>query len=82
MTVICRRFEEMDKLIPYVDKPVYVRGYCWGKRFDGWTVIYFGEHNNLMFDYRGESYSVRWFLPRFALPTSSTYNNAIYFEEE
>lgn len=39
--MICNRREEIEQwLIPYIDRPVYVKGYCWSREFDGWTVIY------------------------------------------
>ena len=82
--MICNRCENMDLLIPYIDKPVYIKGYCWNKKFDGWTVVYDEGKNkfrdiNLMFDYRGEQYSVYGFLPsRYTMCTDSVYNNAIY----
>ena len=61
--MICNRSEDRDLLIPYINKPVYVKGYCWNKSFDGWVVIYEGEESkligrNLVFDYRGKQYSV------------------------
>ena len=79
--MICHRKDDINVLIPYINKPVYIRGYCWTKHFDGWTVIYerkdgANAYSNLAFDYRGRSYPAAGFLPQFALPTSSTYNNA------
>ena len=84
--IICNRKEDIDTLIPYINKPVYVKGFCWNKSFDGWVIIYDNDKSwndmNLMFDYRGKSYSVYGFLPsNFTLSTSSTYNNAIYKDE-
>ena len=85
--MICNRSEDIDLLIPYINKPVYIKGYCWNKRFDGWVVIYEGKKmlrsvSNLCFDYRGESHPVFGFLPsRFTMCTSSTYNNAFYKEQ-
>lgn len=82
--MICNRYEDLDMLIPYIDKPIYVKGYCWGYSFDGWTVIYDEGKNrfrdrNLMFDYRGNQYSVYGFLPsRHTMTTDSSYNNAFY----
>lgn len=76
--MICNRSENIDTLIPYIDKPVYVKGFCWNKRFDGWTVIY-NDSTGLMFDYKGKAYSVYGFLPsRFTMWCDSTYENAIY----
>lgn len=81
MRIICNRNENIDVLIPYIDKPVYVKGFCWNKSFDGWTVIYNGS-TGLMFDYRGKTYSVYGFLPsRFTMWCDSTYENAIYKSE-
>ena len=79
--VICNKREEIKQwLIPYIDRPVYIKGYCWGKEFDGWTVIY--DDGRLLFDYRGKTYPVYGFLPsRFTLWTDSTYNNAFYEPE-
>ena len=86
--VICDRKENIDTLIPYIDKPVYVKGFCWNKRFDGWVVLYdkgknFWNDMNLAFDYKGSSYSVAGFLPsRFDLQAPSSSNrNAIYKDE-
>lgn len=82
--MICNKSEDMDLLIPYIDKPVYIKGHCWNKKFDGWTVIYEGEESrligrNLLFDYKGKTYPVYGFLPsRHTMKTSSVYNNAIY----
>lgn len=82
--VICNRSEDIDLLTPYIDKPVYVKGICWNRVFDGWAVIYDGGANwfrdmNLVFDYRGKTYPVSGFLPsQFTMNTSSSYNNAIY----
>lgn len=80
MYMICDKKENIDFLFPYIDKPVYVKGYCWNKRFDGWAVLY--NDNGLMFDYRGKTYPVLGFLPsKFTMNTSSTYNNAFYKEQ-
>lgn len=86
--MICNRREEVEQwLIPYINRPVYVRWYCWSRKFDGWTVIYDDgktrfHDRNLMFDYRGESYSVYGFLPsRYTMSTSPLYNNAFYEPE-
>ena len=86
--MICNRCENMeDALIPYINKPVYIKGYCWSKRFDGWVVLYLNEQEernwlgilNLYFDYKGKTYPVYGFLPsRHDTWTSATYNNAIY----
>lgn len=84
--MICNRSEDRDLLIPYIDKPVYIKGYCWGRKFNGWVVIYEIEEDrltgrNLVFDYRGKQYSVYGFLPsRYTMWTDSTYNNAFYKE--
>lgn len=76
--MICNRSEDISLLIPYIDKPVYIKGYCWNKSFDGWVVIY-KEKDRLLFDYRGEQYPVFGFLPsRHTMWTDSSYNNAIY----
>lgn len=78
MNIICNRSENIDTLIPYIDKPVYVKGFCWNKSFDGWTVIY-NNGSGLMFDYKGKQYSVFGFLPsRFTMWCDSKYENAIY----
>ena len=85
--MICNRSEDRDLLTPYIDRPVYVKGYCWGRKFDGWTVIYDEGKNkfrdrNLMFDYRGKQYSVYGFLPSiYTMRTDSSYNNAFYEPE-
>lgn len=82
--VICNRREEIEQcLIPYINKPIYIKGYCWNKPFDGWTVIYdkFLE-KELLFDYRGKTYPVSGFLPsRYTMSTDSSYNNAFYDTE-
>jgi hypothetical protein len=85
--IICNRSENVGQLAPYLNQPVYVKGYCYNKRFDGWCII----HNNdkvlidsrkLVFDYRGDTYSAYGFLPsRFTMITDSRYNNAFYKEE-
>ena len=76
--MICNRTENIDALIPYIDKPVYVKGFCWNRSFNGWAVIY-NDGSGLMFDYRGKTYSVCGFLPsRFTMWCDSTYENAIY----
>ena len=76
--MICNRAENIDALIPYIDRPVYVKGFCWNRIFNGWTVIY-NDGSGLMFDYRGKTYSVCGFLPsRFTMWCDSTYENAIY----
>lgn len=88
--MICNRREEIEQwLIPYIDRPVYVKGYCWCKEFDGWTVIYddgretISGRRNLLFDYRGKTYSAYGFLPsRYTMSTYSSYNNAFYEVEE
>ena len=70
---------ESKDIEKYVGFPVYAKGYCWNRTFDGWTVIYRYEGGNLMFDYRGASYSVDGFLlSKYELPCSSKYNNAFY----
>lgn len=86
--IICNRKEDIDKLIPYINKPVYIEGFCWNKSFNGWVVIYDGDKGswhdmNLMFDYRGSTYPVYGFLPsRFDLQVPSSSNrNAIYKSE-
>ena len=86
--MICNRSEDIDLLTTYIDKPVYVKGVCWNRVFDGWAVIYNGGANwlrdvNLVFDYRGKTYPVFGFLPsRFDLQVSSSSNrNAIYKSE-
>ena len=80
--MICNRQEEIEQwLIPYIDRPVYVKGYCWGRIFSGWTVIY-DDDGRLLFDYRGKTYSAWGFLPsRFTLSTDSSYHNAFYEPE-
>ncbi len=89
--MICNRRENMEEaLTPYINKPVYIKGYCWSKDFDGWAVLYLDEKEkrdwlgilNLYFDYKGEKYTVYGFLPhKYTSLTSSTYNNAIYKDE-
>lgn len=85
--MICNRSENIDALTPYINKPVYIKGFCWNKEFDGWVVIYDRGKDwlrdvNLVFDYRGESYSVQGFLPnRLTMWSNSTYDNAIYKDE-
>ncbi len=72
------RIESKD-IEKYVALPVYIKGHCWNRTFDGWTVIYRHESGSLMFDYRGASYPVKGFLPNeFTMSCSSTYNNAFY----
>lgn len=80
--IICNRNENIDALIPYIDKPAYIKGFCWNRSFDGWTVIY-NNGSGLMFDYRGKTYPVLGFLPsRFELQVPSSSNrNAIYKSE-
>ena len=76
--MICNRSENLDLLFPYIDKPVYVKGFCWNRSFNGWTVIY-NNGDGLVFDYRGKTYSVFGFLPsRFTMWHDSKYENAIY----
>lgn len=85
-SMICNRREEIEeRLISYINKPVYVKGYCWGRKFDGWTVIYddgtetFSGKRMVKFDYSGKSYTANGFLPsRFTLGTDSSYGNAFY----
>lgn len=90
--MICNSRETIEAMIPYIDKPVYVRGYCWGKRFDGWTVIYVDGSlgwltkstgdRNLVFDYRGHTYSVFGFLPYENMWLwGSKHGNAFYTSE-
>lgn len=85
--MICNRSEDIDSLAPYINKPVYIKGFCWNRSFDGWVVIYDRGKNwlrdmNLVFDYRGESYPIQGFLPnRLTMCSNSTYNNAIYKNE-
>ena len=70
---------EHNDIEKFVALPVYAKGCCWNRTFDGWTVIYRHESGNLMFDYRGASYSANGFLPsEYTMPCSSTYNNAFY----
>lgn len=79
--MICNRKEDIDLFVQYINKPVYVKGYCWNKRFDGLVVVYEDEENRLVFDYNGKQYSVFGFLPsRFTMRTDSSYNNAFYKE--
>lgn len=54
---------EKSQLENYVGKPVYVKGVCWNRSFDGWSVIYRRESGDLWFDYRGGNYPVNGFLP-------------------
>ena len=80
--MICNKCENIDALFSYIDKPVYIKGFCWNRHFDGWTVIYYGE-GELKFDYVGKSYSVRGFLPScFTSIYSPSYKNAIYKNEQ
>ena len=85
--MICNRSEDAEKFIPYLNKPVYIKGYCWNKLFDGWVVIYdkgvtwLNDHN-YMFDYRGVTYPLCGFLPnKYTSHWDSSYNNAIYKDE-
>lgn len=86
--LICNRREDIDSLLLYVDKPVYVNGICWNRRFDGWVVIYdAGESwismNTLVIDYRGKTYPVRGFLPsKYTMQYDSSINNAFYKTKE
>ena len=86
--MICNRNDEIEQwLLPYINRPVYVKGYCWNRKFDGWTVIYEEEKSNLvgrnlLFDYRGKTYPVYGFLPsRYTISTNSSYDNAFYEPE-
>ena len=87
MNMICNRNEDIDLLVPYINLPVYIKGFCWNKKFDGWTIIHYGDRvlpdsKNLLFDYRGNTYPVYGFLPRmFTMSASSTYNNAFYSKQ-
>ena len=82
LTMICNKRAETDLLVPYIDKPVYVRGYSWSKSFDGWTVLYEDE-GCLRFDYRGKSYNAAGFLPsRFTLRTDPKIRNAFYLIDD
>lgn len=86
--MICNRSENIDMLIPYINKPVYIKGFCWNKEFDGWVVLYdkgkdFWHDMNLVFDYKGNTYSMFGFLPSsltLQVPSSSN-RNAIYKNE-
>lgn len=80
--MICNRREAIEEcLTPYINKPVYVKGYCWGRKFDGWVVLYM-DGERMSFDYRGKTYPVWGFLPsRFTMATDSSINNVIYKEE-
>lgn len=88
--MICGRCEDIEALVPYINKPVYVRGYCWSKRFDGWVVIYetscessWLNTSNLVFDYRGHTYPVFGFLPsRLTSCFNSSRDNAFYRNED
>ena len=63
---------EKSQIENYVGKPVYAKGICWNRSFDGWTVIYRRESGDLWFDYRGGNYSVDGFLPNeFTIGSSS-----------
>lgn len=67
---------EKSQIENYVGKPVYVKGVCWNRLFDGWSVIYRRESGDLWFDYRGANYSVDGFLPNeFTLSFGSKSNN-------
>lgn len=85
--VICNRSEDIDLLVQYIDKPVYIKGFCWNIKFDGWTVIYdigktWLHDRTLMFDYKGKSYSVYGFLPnKYTLYYDSSYGNTIYMSD-
>lgn len=86
--ILCDKSENIEEsLKSWIDKPVYIKGCCWGKEFDGWTILYLDEkeernwlgHLNLWFDYKGKQYSVYGFLPsKYTYWTSSDYDNAIY----
>ena len=86
--MICNRRKNMEEaLTPYINKPVYIKGYCWSKNFDGWVVLYLDEteerdwlgHLNLYFDYKGKRYTVYGFLPSDPDDWISAYrHNAIY----
>ena len=80
-SMMCNRREAIEEcLTPYINKPVYVKGYCWGREFDGWTVLYM-DGERMSFDYRGKTYPVWGFLPsRFTMTTDSSINNVIYKE--
>lgn len=84
--MICNINEDIGLLVPYINKPVYIKGCCWGKKFDGWAIIHYNDKEiksckNLLFDYRGNTYSVYGFLPsRFTMWTDPSDGNAIYKE--
>lgn len=85
--MICDKIEDIGLLVPYLNQPVYIKGCCWNKVFDGWGIVHNNDKallssKNFMFDYRGNTYSVYGFLlSRFTMRISSTYNNAIYKEQ-
>ena len=85
--IICNKSEDIGLLVPYINMPVYIKGFCWNKKFDGWAIIHYNNKElpssrNLLFDYRGNTYSAYGFLPsRFTMSTSLTYHNAIYKEQ-
>ena len=84
--VICDVCENIGLLDPYINKPVYIKGYCWNRVFDGWAILYVSEPkygaSDLVFDYRGRTYSAYGFLPGlFTLSYDSKHNNAFYKEE-
>ena len=85
--MICNKSEDIGLLVPYINLPVYIKGFCWNKKFDGFAIIHYEDKvlpssRNLLFDYRGNTYSVYGFLSsRFTMSTSSTCNNAIYKEQ-
>lgn len=82
--VICDRCDNVGLLVPYINQPVYVKGYCYNKVFDGIGIVHYYDKTlidskNLVFDYRGDTYSAYGFLPsRFTMSTDSRYNNAFY----
>lgn len=74
-----KKLNKLEDILPFIDKPIYVKGYCWSRSFDGWTVIYKDKNGVLNFDYRGISYSVVGFLPnQYTSRLSSNYNNGFY----
>lgn len=81
--MIIKISEPNQLLEDFITEPIYVKGYCWNRKFDGWTVIYRCEDGTLRFDYRGVSYPVTGFLPnKWMDELCSCYNNGFYINRK
>ena len=41
--MICNKSEDIGLLVPYINLPVYIKGFCWNKKFDGWDIIHYNN---------------------------------------